>query len=133
MSGYPPATDLLRAVARFLREDLLPVTPGREGFNLRVSINAVDLVVRELEQRADADAAELAGLADLLGPGDAPLEDRRSVLADMIRRSDPAIDRAAMLAHLRRTAIAQLTIDQPGYSALVAALEPDNQSLGSAA
>ena len=110
MSGYPPATDLLRAVARFLREDLLPVTPGREGFNLRVSINAVDLVVRELEQRADADAAELAGLADLLGPADAPLKDRRSVLADMIRRSDPAIDRAARLAHLRRTAIAQLHV-----------------------
>ena len=122
MSGYPPAAELLRAVARFLRDDLLPVTLGREGFNLRVSINAVDLVVRELEQQAATDEAELAGLGALLGPLDASLAERRGTLAERIRQDDPALDRAALLAHLRRTAIHQLAIDQPGYSALAAAL-----------
>jgi hypothetical protein len=122
MSGYPPGTEVLRAVSRFLRDELLPVTPGREGFNLRVSINAVDLVVRELEQKGAIDEAELAGLGALLGPADASLADQRGALAERIRQNDPSLDPAMLRAHLRCTAISQLMIDQPRYSALTAAL-----------
>jgi len=49
MKGHPPATDLLASVSRFLREELLPSLSGAEAFNLRVSINAIELVRREIE------------------------------------------------------------------------------------
>ena len=49
MNGHPPATELLASVSRFLRDELLPSLSGAQAFNLRVSINAVDLVRREIE------------------------------------------------------------------------------------
>jgi len=51
MNGHPPATELLASVSRFLRDELLPTLSGAEAFNLRVSINAIDLVSREIEQK----------------------------------------------------------------------------------
>ena len=53
---HPPATELLASVAHFLRDDLLPSLSGGRAFNLRVSINAIDLVRREIEQQAAADS-----------------------------------------------------------------------------
>lgn len=123
MSAYPSASELLRAVSQFLRDDVLPQAKGSVGFNLRVSINAIDLVRRQLDHGAMAEQIEREGLEALLGETDAPPPDLRRQLATMIGRNEIAADSEALLDHLRKTAIAQLAIDQPRYSALVAALE----------
>jgi uncharacterized protein DUF6285 len=63
---HPPATELLASVARFLRDEVLPSLNGGRAFNLRVSVNAIDLVRREIEQQAAADKREHRRLAKLL-------------------------------------------------------------------
>jgi hypothetical protein len=120
MNGHPPATELLASVSRFLRE-LLPTLSGAEAFNLRVSINAIDLVSREIEQRDPADKREHRRLAKLLDSY-AELDVLRKQLCEKISRGDIMLDQPALREHLRATIIDRLAIDQPTYSAYLAAI-----------
>jgi hypothetical protein len=121
MKGHPPATELLASVSRFLREDLLPSLSGVQAFNVRVSINAIELVRREIEQQAGADAREHARLTGLLGHDD-ELGPMRQALCDKIAAGEITLDQPALRDHLRATAIDRLAIDQPNYSAYLAAI-----------
>ena len=53
MQDEPTPTELIKAVADFLRNEITPVIKGHNAFKLRVGINALDLVTRQLalEQR----------------------------------------------------------------------------------
>ena len=120
MNAHPPATELLTSVARFLREELLPTLSGAPAFNLRVSINAVELVRREIEQQGAAEERERHRLAQLLG-GSAELAAMREELCEKIARGEITLAEPALRAHLRATTIDRLAIDQPRYSAYLAA------------
>lgn len=124
MAAQPNAATLLDAVVRCLRDEALPQLQGRTAFNLRVSINALLTVARELDLGAATDQRELAGLRALLGR-DGSLDGLREQLCDALARRDPALDRTAALVHLRDTAIGRLAIDQPSYSAYLAAVAPE--------
>ena len=121
MKAHPPATELLAAVSRFLRGDLLPSLSGSHAFNLKVSLNAIDLVRREIDQRAGADQREHDRLAKLLGVN-GELETMRQLLCDKIAAREITLDQPALREHLRATTIDRLAIDQPNYSAYLAAL-----------
>jgi hypothetical protein len=121
MNGHPPATELLASVSRFLRDELLPILSGAEAFNLRVSINAIDLVRREIEQQGAADKGEHRRLAKLLDSY-AELDALRRELCEQISRGDIMLDQPALREHLRATVIDRLAIDQPTYSAYLAAI-----------
>jgi uncharacterized protein DUF6285 len=121
MSVHPPATDILASVSHFLRDELLPHVSGSNAFNLRVSINAIELVRREIEQQGGADARERERLTALLG-GDADLDALRGALREKIAAGELTLDQPALREHLRATAIDRLAIDQPTYSAYRAAL-----------
>ncbi len=121
MNGHPPATELLASVSRFLRDELLPILSGAEAFNLRVSINAIDLVRREIEQQDAADKHEHLRLAKLLDSY-AELDVLRRELCEQIARGDIVLDQPALREHLRATVIDRLAIDQPTYSAYLAAI-----------
>jgi hypothetical protein len=118
---HPPVSELLASVSRFLRDELLPTLSGASAFNLRVSINAVDLVRREIEQQGGADQRERLRLAKLLG-SDADLETMRKELCERIARGELTLAEPALGEHLRATTIDRLAIDQPTYSAYLAAL-----------
>jgi len=118
---HPPVSELLAAVSRFLRDELLPTLSGARAFNLRVSINAIDLARREIEQQGGADQRERLRLAKLLG-SDADLETMRQELCERIARGELTLAEPALGEHLRSTAIDRLAIDQPTYSAYLAAL-----------
>ncbi len=118
---HPPATELLAAVARFLRDELLPTLTGARAFNLRVSINAIELVRRELDQQGTAEEREHRRLAELLG-SNADLATMRNELCEKIARGEVTLDDPALRAHLRATTIDRLAIDQPTYSAYRAAI-----------
>ena len=126
---HPPASELLASVSRFLRDELLPTLSGAPAFNLRVSINAIDLVRREIGQQAGADQRERLRLARLLG-SEADLDTMRKELCERIARGELTLAELALGEHLRATAIDRLAIDQPTYSAYLAALA---QSGGTAA
>ena len=67
MQDEPTPTELIKAVADFLRNDIAPAISGHNAFKLRVSINALDLVTRQLTLESSSDAAEAARLSQLLG------------------------------------------------------------------
>ena len=48
MQDEPTPTELIKAVADFLRNEIAPPIKGHNAFKLRVGINALDLVTRQL-------------------------------------------------------------------------------------
>ena len=115
MQDEPRPDELVKAVADFLRNDIAPLISGHQAFKLRVGINALDLVGRQLTQAAPADAAEHARLKDLLGQ-DGALLDLNRVLAEQI--ANGAIDLATpgLKEHLWQTTLDKLAVDQPNYA-----------------
>ncbi|SHG73366.1 hypothetical protein SAMN05443248_2499 [Bradyrhizobium erythrophlei] len=67
MQDEPTPEELISAVADFLRNDIAPAVSGHNAFKLRVSINALDLVTRQLKLEQASDSAEAARLSQLLG------------------------------------------------------------------
>src|SRR5208282_4135379 len=121
MKQHPAATELLASVSSFLRDELLPSLSGALAFNLRVGINAIEVVRRELERGADAAARERNRLAALLG-GDGGLDAMRSELCRKIAAGELTLEQPALREHLRATAMERMAIDQPSYSAYLAGM-----------
>ena len=115
MQDQPTAEELLKAVADFLRDDIAPVISGHDAFKLRVSINALDLVTRQLRLEADSDAAETVRLSQLLGmPGSLGKLNRE--LADRIAKGEIDLQTPGLADHLWQTTMAKLAVDQPNYA-----------------
>jgi hypothetical protein len=116
MQDRPDPVDLVRAVAATLRERLMPQLAGSAAFEARVAANALDLVARQLEQAATADAAERVRLEALLGIS-GTLAELNGELCRRIADGAMAIDHAPLRAHLWATTLDKLAVDQPTYAA----------------
>lgn len=117
MSSAIEIDQLVEAVARLLRERVLPALEGDVAFETRVAANALDVAVRELRQSPETAAAHVARLEALLGQtGSAATLD--ATLCDRIREGRFDSENMALIAHLRAATEAALAIDQPRYSAL---------------
>jgi hypothetical protein len=115
MQDEPTPTELIKAVADFLRNEIAPEIKGHNAFKLRVGINALDLVTRQLALQQDGDAAELAGLKKLLGGADGSLADLNRALADKITGGEADLQTPGLADHLWQTTLAKLAVDQPNY------------------
>jgi hypothetical protein len=120
MQDTPSPTEILTAVAKFMRETAMPELSGRSAFLTRVAANAVDLVRRQIEQAPAADAAEAASLRTLLGT-DGDLETLNTRLCDAIEARKITLATPGLAEHLWATTLAKLAVDQPTYAAYVAA------------
>jgi hypothetical protein len=120
MQDEPTPEELIKAVADFLRNEIVPEISGHNAFKLRVSINALDLVTRQLALEQGSDAAEVARLTELLG---VPADETRSLtelnraLADRIAKGKTDLQTPGLAAHLWRTTMDKLAVDQPNYAA----------------
>jgi hypothetical protein len=114
MQDDPTPVELIGAAADFLRNDIMPQMKGHSAFKLRVTINALDLVARQLALEPASDATEAARLKDLLG-ADAPLPELNRELAARIARGEVTLDTPGIAGHLWRTTLDKLAIDQPNY------------------
>jgi hypothetical protein len=86
------------------------------GFPQKVVANALGIVQRELETGPSLREEERQRLAALLGDdGDTPALNAK--LAEAIRDGTIAPDAPQLVAHLIRTTVAKLEIDQPAYPA----------------
>jgi hypothetical protein len=83
MQDEPAPVELTKAVADFLRNDITPMISGHQAFKLRVAINILDLVTRQLTLSEESDAAEVERLAALLG-GNGSVTELNRVLAERI-------------------------------------------------
>ncbi len=114
MQDEPTPEELTRAVADFLRNDVAPVLSGHNAFKLRVAINALDLVARQLRLAEDSDAAEAARLTQLLGQ-QGSLGELNRALADRIAKGEADLQTPGLAEHLWQTTMDKLAVDQPNY------------------
>ncbi|HTE97543.1 MAG TPA: DUF6285 domain-containing protein [Bradyrhizobium sp.] len=115
MQDEPTPEELIKAVADFLRNDITPMIKGHNAFKLRVGINALDLVARQLAREPDSDAAEAARLSKLLGmPGS--LGELNRALADRIANAEVDLQTPGLSEHLWQTTMDKLAVDQPNYA-----------------
>jgi hypothetical protein len=122
MQDEPTPTELIKAVADFLRNEIAPVIKGHNAFKLRVGINALDLVTRQLALEQASDAAEAARLTQLLGMQGA-LDDLNRALAARIRSGEVDLQTPGLSDHLWRTTMDKLAVDQPNYASYKRELE----------
>ena len=115
MQDEPTPTELARAVADFLRHDITPMISGHNAFKLRVAINMLDLVTRQLTHQAGSDAAEIERLTRLLGTNGSLMELNRA-LAERIAKGELDLATPGLAEHLWQTTMDKLTVDQPNYA-----------------
>jgi hypothetical protein len=115
MQDEPTPTELINAVADFLRAEIAPQITGHAAFKLRVSINALALVARQLALEDGSDAGEAARLSHLLGrPG--TLAELNGLLAERIAQGEAGLETPGLAAHLWQTTMEKLAVDQSNYA-----------------
>jgi Domain of unknown function (DUF6285) len=115
MQDEPTPTELIKAVADFLRTEITPAIKGHNAFKLRVGINALDLVTRQLALEGPGDAAEAGRLKALLGI-DGSLMELNRALAEKIAKGEVDLDTPGLKEHLWQTTMDKLAVDQPNYA-----------------
>ena len=115
MQDEPTPTELIKAVADFLRNEIAPVIKGHNAFKLRVGINALDLVTRQLALEQGSDTAEAARLRQLLGMNGSLMELNRA-LSSKVADGEIDLRTPGLPEHLWQTTMDKLAVDQPNYA-----------------
>lgn len=113
----PTAAELLAAIADFLREEATPVLDRAEprlGFQMRVAVNSLAILEREVRLGPDADAREHDRLAKLLGR-DATLDELNRELARQLRSGERDERDTALMTHLEATIADKIAIANPKW------------------
>ncbi len=109
-----PAPDMLAAIRAYLEGEILPGLKDAAWFNVKVAVNMLGIIERELRLGPELNAAETARLRSLLG-GDGAPEVLNRGLAQAIRDGALAIDDPRLLAHLRQSTADALRINNPHW------------------
>ena len=125
MQDEPTPIELTKAVADFLRNDITPMIAGHNAFKLRVAINTLDLVARQLTLEQGSDGAEARRLAQLLSV-EGSLIDLNRALAGKIANGELDLQTPGLSEHLWQTTMDKLAVDQPNYASYKRELEEKN-------
>jgi len=113
----PTASELLAAIADFLREEATPALDKAEprlGFQMRVAVNSLAILEREARLGPTADAAEQARLVKLLGRNGTLIELNRD-LARQLRAGTRDEHDPALMGHLDATIADKIAIANPKW------------------
>lgn len=130
MQDHPHPSEIIAAVARFLKAEVIPELTGRTAFNTRVAANALEMMTRQLETQPAAEAAELESLKAILG-ADGELATLNAELARRLAAGELDLTTPGVADHLWITTLAKLYVDQPtywGYRAALAERAPQNET-----
>jgi hypothetical protein len=127
MQDEPTPIELTKAVADFLRNDITPMISGHNAFKLRVAINILDLVTRQLTLEEGSDAKEVERLTSLLGTTGSVTELNR-VLAERIAKGEVDLTTSGLAEHLWQTTMEKLAVDQPNYASYKRELARDKEA-----
>ena len=111
----PIAPDMLAVVREWLDREVLPEMADDRKFNMRVAINVLATVERELRQGPALNQAEAERLAALLGR-DGAQADLNKTLSDEIRAGKRGLEDRALVDHIRKSVDAALAINNPKWS-----------------
>lgn len=126
MHDQPSQKELIDAVKRFISDTAMPQLTGRAAFHARVALNVLDILSRDIANRKKNEEAELTRLQEFLecyDPG-LKLDDYNKMLCKKIANGEKGLDDPELLELLRQNAVEQLKVDQPKYSGLKTALQP---------
>jgi hypothetical protein len=121
MQDRPHPSEVIGAVAAFLKTTVAAQTTGATSFQARVAANALEMMKRELETAPAEDAAEHKRLKALLGI-DGSLFDLNTELSRRIAAGEIETSSPALIEHLWATTMAKLAVDQPTYASYRAEL-----------
>jgi hypothetical protein len=113
----PTASELLTAIADFLREEATPALDKAEpqlGFQMRVAVNSLAILEREWRLGPQADAREHERLTKLLGRAGS-LDELNRELARQLRTGERDERDAALMAHLEATIADKIAIANPNW------------------
>jgi len=124
MQDRPLPKQLLESVSSCLREEILPTLGPSQAYRLRIVINALAVVARQLDYAAgSAEDDEILRLKQLLGAPDNPsLDALTAALCERIS-NDEMQDHDALIQHLWLTTMAKIDVDQPEYAGYRKAVE----------
>ena len=114
MNDTPTPAELLAAVSRFMRNEVMPVLTGATAYQARVAANMLDIASRQLAMAQAQDAEELQRLCALLG-SDVELAEGNRLLCEHIAAGTLTLATPGMADHLWRTTLSKLAVDQPSY------------------
>lgn len=115
MTTFVPQADrLLQTAVDYLESDLMPTLDGYHRFQLRVCVNVLRIVGREMAQAGALEQAEHLRLQALLGR-EGSLEQLDAQLADQLASGQLPLDTPGLVAHLRATLQGALSINNPGW------------------
>ena len=115
MQDEPTTIELTKSVSDFLRNDIAPLISGHQAFKLRVAVNILDLVTRQLTREEGSNAAEVERLRALLGM-DGSVTDLNRTLAERIAKGEVDLATPGFAEHLWATTMDKLAVDQPNYA-----------------
>ena len=115
MQDEPTPIELTKSVSDFLRNDIAPLISGHQAFKLRVAVNILDLVTRQLTREEGSDAAEVERLRALLGMEGSVTQLNR-LLAERIAKGEVDLETPGLAEHLWATTMDKLAVDQPNYA-----------------
>ncbi len=121
MQDQPTPSEVIGAVAAFLKTVVAAQTTGATSFQARVAANALEMMRRQLDLAPAEDAAELARLKALLKI-DGSLAELNVELARRISAGELDLMTPGLSDHLWATTMAKLAVDQPTYAAYRAEL-----------
>lgn len=116
MQDRPNPVELVKAVANFLQATVLPQSTGRQAFEIRIAINALELVARQLVHADEDHCAERERLEELLGRTGS-LTDLNQELCARIAQGAVGLTDERLIRHLWATTMEKLAVDQPSYAA----------------
>jgi hypothetical protein len=116
MQDRPDTVELVKAVAWLLQGTILPQSSGRTSFEIRVAINALELIARQLLSADEGHQAERQRLEQLLGRSGS-LMDLNRELCTRIANGVIDVTDEHLIRHLWATTMEKLAVDQPSYSA----------------
>jgi hypothetical protein len=121
MQDQPTPSEVVGAVAAFLKTVVAVQTTGATSFQARVAANALEMMRRQLDLAPTEDAAELNRLMAILGT-DGSLAELNVELARRIEAGELDLTTPGLSDHLWATTMAKLAVDQPTYAAYRAEL-----------
>lgn len=114
--SHPSAAELCNAVGEFLKEEVVPIAVD-DGVNykLRVAMNALKIIERELQLGSSLRATEQKLLSDYLGY-DGDVDSLNAALIAQINGDELTGRDDELLAVLAEITMAKMAIDNPRYS-----------------
>ena len=115
----PSATELLQAVRKFMREELVPELDSFKSYNTRVAASALGIVARQIERQEKIEQLDREAMGALGLEGSHQLQRELS-----LRLKSCEIDFSnELFDYLRQRTMLQLSVDNPKYSGYEQALE----------